>query len=98
MRSRQDYEQMLQVVGAFVSEWDPCGLLAGGAPVDEYSAEVAKLVTHIPAISSPQSAARALSAVFSEAFQPKGFTEAECSQQGALLYERLSSCSLVASG
>jgi hypothetical protein len=98
MRNRQDYGHALQVVGGFVSEWDPCSLLSGGAPRDEYSAEVAKLVTHIPRITSPGAAAQALSVVFSQAFQPEGFSVIQCSEAGSLLYHRLSSAALLVRG
>jgi len=93
MKNREDYEQALKIAGAFVFEWDPCGLLSGGAPQDEYSAEVAKLVTHIPRITSASTAAQALSAVFSQAFQLEGFSVAECSDAGAAFYNQLSSAS-----
>ena len=98
MRNREDYEHALRIVDAFVSEWDPCELLSGGAPKDEYSAEVAKLVTHIPRISSPSTAAHALSAVFSSQFQPEGFNEQQCAETGARFYQCLLSASLVARG
>ena len=64
MHNRADYEKALVIVGSVVRAWDPYCLLEGGAPSDEFDAEIAQLVTHILRISTPANAAQAISTVF----------------------------------
>ena len=95
MKTRGDYDKALVVVGAFVRSWDPYCLLAEGAPTDEFDAEIAKLVTHVPRISDPSSAADAISSVFSASFEAELFTPMQCAAQGEELFLRLSAAGLV---
>ncbi len=69
-----------------VHEWDPYGLLAGGAPLDEWDGEIASLVTQVPRIGSPLEGALAVSRVFSSAVQPEGFSPSDCAAVGRRLY------------
>ena len=95
MKSRADYEKALAVVGSVIREWDPYCLLAHGAPLDEFDAEIAKVVMHIPRIRSPQDAASALSTVFSHAFEADLFLPEACAAQGEALYDSLSKAGLL---
>jgi hypothetical protein len=88
MKTRHDYKVALDTIGAVVRAWDPYGLLAGGAPQDEFDGEIAKLATHIPHIHSAADATQAVSIVFSQAFEPV-FTPAACTEVGAKLFSAL---------
>lgn len=35
------YMRALEVVGSVIHDWDPYGLIAGGAPADEFDSEIA---------------------------------------------------------
>lgn len=78
MRTRQNYDSALLVVASVVRSWDPCSLIGSGAPHDEFDAEIAKVVAHIPCISDAASAAAALSSVFSASFESSLFSPARC--------------------
>jgi len=96
MKDRRDYKDALHVVGDVVRAWDPYALLAEGAPEDEFDAEIAQLVTHVPRMHSAADAAQAISAVFSKAFEPQLFSPAACATPGADLFDRLVDAGLVA--
>jgi len=95
MQTRKDYEHALDVIGQVVRSWDPYALLADGAPADEFDAEIALLVAHVPSIHSGDDAAHAISAVFSQAFEPELFTSVVCAEPGALLFAKLEQAGLV---
>lgn len=95
MHNRADYEKALVIVGSVVRAWDPYCLLEGGAPSDEFDAEIAQLVTHIPHIHTPTDAAQTISTVFSAAFEPGLFTPAQCTDPGQELFARLVEAGLV---
>ncbi|WP_369334538.1 DUF1871 family protein [Rhodanobacter sp. FDAARGOS 1247] len=77
-RTRQNYDSALLVVASVVRSWDPCSLIGSGAPPDEFDAEIATVVAHIPCISDAASAAAALSSVFSASFESSLFSPARC--------------------
>lgn len=95
MKSRDDYDAALHVVGAVVRSWDPYGLISAGAPSNEFDSEIAQLVTLIPGISSAATAAAALSSVFSAAFEPELFSPAQCRVPGQELFAKLAAAGLV---
>jgi hypothetical protein len=95
MKTRDDYEFALAVVSDAVRHWDPCSLLANGAPEDEFSNEVAAVVTHIPRIHSQEDAAYVLSTIFSEAFQAEGFSIQACASAAESLFNALVHAGLV---
>jgi hypothetical protein len=89
MKTRQDYERALQLIGEIIRAWDPYRLLAAGAPRDEFDGDIARLATHIPRIRTADDAARAISSVFSDAFGPEDFQLDRCREVGRILYDRL---------
>ena len=95
MKTRGEYEKAVEAVGTFVRSWDPYSLLAEGAPADEFDAEIARLVTHIPYIRNADTAANAISAVFSASFEPELFTPALCINEGEQLFGKLVAADLV---
>jgi cold shock protein len=64
------YKDLLKSISAAVSQVDPMGLLAGGSPPDEYSAEVSQLAPRVSRAASREDTAAAVSEVFTEAFGP----------------------------
>ncbi len=89
------YKRALEVVGSVVREWDPYGLLAGGAPADEFDSEIAAVVTQLPRIKMEKEAVLALSRIFSSAFEAERFTPEQCTEAGKRLFAALSANGLV---
>jgi len=94
MKSRDDYDAALHIVGAVVRSWDPYSLISSGAPSDEFDSEISKVATLVPGISSPSAAAAALSTVFSAVFEPELFSPAQCSVPGQELFAKLAAAGL----
>ncbi len=95
MRKRNDYERTSAIVSEVIHQWDPYELISGGAPLDEFDEETARIVTQIPSIHSEDDATRIISRVFSEAFNPEDFTLDKCASAGVLLYRRLTDLHLL---
>lgn len=95
MKTRADYDTALKVVGSVIDAWDPYCLLEGGAPSDEFHSEIESLVTRIRRIRSPEDAAKEISTIFSDAFEPQYFSVAACSEVGTQLYNRLKEADLL---
>jgi hypothetical protein len=98
MRTRSDYDRAFAVVRDVIHDWDPYGLVGGGARADEWDSEVASLVTEIPRMNSQNDAAHAVSRVVSSAFQSEGFSPADCAQVGKRLYSSLADAGLLGGG
>jgi len=98
MRTRADYDRAFAIVREVIHEWDPYGLIGGGAPADEWDSEIASLVAQIPRIRSQNDAAHTVSRVFSSAFQPEGFSPVDCAEVGRRLYSSLTQSGLPAGG
>lgn len=90
------YKRALQVVASVVRDWDPYGLLASGAPADEFDSEIAAVISQIPRIKTEKEAVLALSRVFSSAFEPERFTPDDCTAAGRKLFAALSASGLLA--
>lgn len=95
MKTRADYDTAVDTVGFAIKRWDPYSLLAGGAPPDEFDAEIAQLVTRVRYIHSASDAAREIAAVFAAAFEPEYFTPELCAEVGAELFDRLEAAQLL---
>ena len=87
---------IVELVRRVVREWDPLGLLAGGAPEDEWDGEVKALVKQVPRIRSEKDAAHAVSRVFSSLDRDR-FTPDGCSEVGRVLYLALREVGVVMS-
>jgi hypothetical protein len=68
MKSREDYDRAIVLTRTLVRDWDPQGLLRGGAPQDEFDDEVARLVARIPRITDAAEAGRQIEDVFTAQF------------------------------
>src|SRR5690349_18042096 len=86
---RAKYQRIWGVTAQVVRKWDPLGLLASGAPTDEYDPEITSLVAQIPRIHTAVDAAHAISRIFASSFEPDSFTVEICSEAGKNLYAAL---------
>jgi hypothetical protein len=86
---------MRDVTADVIRKWDPQGLLAGGAPVDEFDQEIASLVAQIPRIHSAVDASHAVSRIFSSSFEADSFPPDMCSEVGKKLFVALSEQGLI---
>jgi Domain of unknown function (DUF1871) len=89
------YKQAFDAVRTVIHEWDPYGLIQGGAPADEFDGEIASIVGQIPRIQSCNDANHVLSRVFSSSFEPELFKPEDCRQVGEKLYRALESKGLI---
>jgi hypothetical protein len=80
------YQQKWDVTAGIIRDWDPYGLLGGGAPGDEFDGEIASLVAQIPRIRSAADATQAIARIFASSFEAHSFTEETCSEVGKHLY------------
>lgn len=89
VKTKHDYQKGMEVIRAVIHEWDPYGLLASGAPQDEFDSEVASVVRQISRIKSENDAAHVLSRVFSSSFEAEFFEPKHCLKTGTRLYQAL---------
>jgi hypothetical protein len=64
MRTRDDYDRAFAIVRAAVARWDPALLLSGGAPADEWDAEIASLLPKLRTSKTSANLADELFALF----------------------------------
>ena len=87
----------MSVVARVIRSWDPYGLLAGGAPSDEFDAEIAAVTAQIHRIAGPADAAHVVSRVFSNAFDADTFAVGRCRDVGERLFAALIESNLIES-
>ena len=95
VKTREDYDRALDVIGSVIKAWDPYSLLAAGAPRDEFDMEIARLATRIRHIHSVDDASREVSAVFGDCFSSEEFPVQSCADVGAKLFHALESAHLL---
>ena len=61
-----------------VDAWDPMGLLAGGAPPDEYECEIRMIAERIHPGDAPETIVKTVDEVFSKMFWPDYFGVEKC--------------------
>lgn len=86
---KRHYQELFALVAAVIREWDPYSLLAGGAPSDEFDAEIASVTAQVSRIGSPTDAAHVISRVFSSSFEAERFSPEVCRAVGETLYLKL---------
>ncbi len=89
MNDLSHWKKVERIVRKVIHEWDPYRLLERGAPEDEWDNEILQIVGRINQVTSPASAARVISDVFTLAFQPDGFSPEECAHVGKRLFDAL---------
>ncbi len=91
-------DNVVATVREIIHEWDPYGLIAGGAPKDEFDREIQSVAEQMARISGAKDTVLALSRVFSSAFEPELFTPDKCEAVGTKLYELLQQRGLLKQG
>ena len=84
-----DIKTAARIIAPIINEWDPYGLIAGGAPSDEFASEIHTLACRARFIQTAEDAAREIAAVFGAAFEPERFTVASCADVGRRLYSAI---------
>jgi len=82
-------------VRKLIHDWDPYRLLEIGAPEDEWDREIRQIIARVDQIKSATDATRVISEVFTSAFQPEGFGEADCAEVGDRLFSALKDAGLI---
>ena len=95
MRDRQQYDLAFALIRQCVAQWDPLGLIGGGAPADEWDHEVARLLAKLREARSPDDVSTAVAAVFCDSLGKSGPDAASCAQFGRELHSRLTSAGLL---
>ncbi len=85
-KTKNAAQRAYAIVTEIVNEWDPYGLLAMGAPPDEFGPEIADVVARLPEVTSATEGARVLSEVFGRWFHPEDFPIEGCTEPGYALY------------
>lgn len=75
---KRSYREMLSLITSVINEWDPYNLVGGGAPKDEFEAEVIRVAAQIPHIKTAEQLAEVVSRVFSAGFAPDPFSIDSC--------------------
>ena len=87
--TRPERAKILDAVRSVIHEWDPYGLLAGGAPDDEFDGEISAVFRQLDRIRSSRDASHVISQVFSSSFEAELFQIEDCQSVGERLYEVL---------
>ena len=80
---------IFNIVKSVIYEWDPYGLLAGGAPTDEFDGEIRSIASQTENIESSGDASQLIHKVFSESFSADDFKKEVCEYVGVKLYSAL---------
>jgi hypothetical protein len=98
MRTSRDYRKAIEIVRAEISAWDPYALLAGGAPVDEFDAEVSEIVAGLAGTRTAGELASLVANVFRASFDDSSFDVATCSDVASRIMRALDERSIVDHG
>ena len=88
MKAKENYKHARLLVKKIIDAWEPHALLEGGAPDDEFSSEVDRIVGQLPQIKTEDDAIQAVSTVMSSAFGAETFTPEKCAAVGRELFAR----------
>jgi hypothetical protein len=89
VKSNRDYKLAVDTIRVIIHEWDPYGLIRGGAPQDEFDREIASVASQLSRIQSSKDAAYVVSRVFSSNFEPHLFKPEACADVGEKLFKAL---------
>lgn len=87
--NEQDHQIILDIILQEITTWDPLGLIAMGAPMNEYDFEAVKITDKLEASTSITRIVDIVAQVFKKAFNDKRFTHERCHLVAARIYERL---------
>lgn len=80
------YRELKRELNQILLEWNPYCLCESSKQVDEFSCEVAKILTKLPSSNGVEDVAQALSTVFSQAFEPDRFPPESCTGVAATIW------------
>lgn len=83
------YREAIAVATAVINDWDPFGLIAGGAPKDEFEGEASRIVAKAHEVHTPEALAIVVSEVFSSSFDPEVFPVEACLPVASRLFDEL---------
>ena len=83
------YLEAISVATAVINDWDPRGLIAGGAPKDEFEGEVSRIVAKAQEAHTPELLATIIAEVFSSSFEPDTFPLEACLPVASRLFDEL---------
>jgi len=93
MKSKKElkeiYKNLIEMIRSVINKWDPYGLIASGAPKDEFDIEIMDIAVKVQAIHTEKDAILVISEVFSKWFNPKDFTLQYCDRVGKELFMKL---------
>lgn len=89
MNTSSEYKKAVEIVRREIAAWDPYDLLNGGAPPDEFDAEVASVVSGLRGVTSATDLAAVISKVFSSQFEDEYFTPAQCMEFSSAMFAAL---------
>jgi hypothetical protein len=92
---KRSYLEGIAIITIAINEWDPYGLIGGGAPADEFEREIARIAARIHEVKTPEALAEVISKVFSESFEPKPFSVQSCHPVASRLFVQLQTHSLL---
>ncbi len=87
--------QRFAVIARVVNKWDPYGLLASGAPPDEFHPEIRAIAWEIANVHSADAAVALVAKVYSAYFTPTDFPVERCRAVGLELFAELQAAGLV---
>jgi len=86
---KKELKKAEEIIRQVIRDWDPYGLLASGAPADEFDSEIKAAAKQIDRINSPRDAAEVISRVFTSSFEAGIFTPIDCREVGERLHAAL---------
>lgn len=86
---KRDYREIVHIVQQALNEWDPYGLIEGGAPEDEFTEEATRIAAKIKKTETPAELAQVISDIFSRSFESDLFSVEECLPAASRIFSDL---------
>lgn len=83
---KKQYKHHFKELRTIINEWDPYSLIAEGAPIDEFEAEVGEVLAGLSKCKNQDDTVQLISQVFSRAFEPELFKPEHCSEIGGRIF------------
>lgn len=82
------HKRAFNIVRKHINNWDTLGLLAGGAPLDEYDIETTSVVNALPKVKNQIDLANIIKNAFDKAFDVEHRVE-DCMRVSEVIWEEL---------
>ncbi|MBT3320419.1 MAG: DUF1871 family protein [Clostridia bacterium] len=70
---KEEYERVIGIAKKVIDKWDPIGLLAMGAPADEYSFEISDIAAVALKVNDSETLAKSIQDIFIKYFGSGSF-------------------------